>query len=90
MIIPLKVITDKKYIKITSTVKGFYWEYQFSQSDDINFYPQMSKDKNFKNGNVVYINNPYTFNRLKTDYSMFISFIHFNDEATILNFEYTD
>ena len=90
VIIPLKIITDKKYIKITSSVKGFYWQYQFSQSDDINFYPQMSEDKNFKNGNIVYINNPFTYNRLKTDYSMFISFIHFNDEATILNFEYTD
>ena len=90
VVIPLKLIIDKKYIKITSKIKGFYWEYQFSQIDDINYYPQMSENKNFVNGNIVYINNPYTYNRIKTDYSLFVSFIHFNDVATFLNFEYTD
>ena len=90
IIIPLKNITDNKYIKITSSVKGFFWEYQYSQTDNINYLPKMSSNKNFKNGNTVYVDNPYTYYRFKTDYYMYISFIHYNSGATTFKFEYTN
>ena len=88
IIIPLKKITDKKYIKITSSVKGFFWEYQYSQTDNINYLPKMSSNKNFKNGNTVYVDNPYTYYRFNTDYYMYISFIHYNSGSTTFKFEY--
>jgi len=91
IIIPLKIITDKKHIKITSSIKGFYWEYQYSQTDDINYLPKIGYDsKNFQKGNVTFIDNPYKYKKLKTDYKMFISITHNNNEGVIFNYEYTN
>lgn len=90
IIIPLKNITDKKYIKITSSVKGFFWEYHYSQTDNINYLPKISSNKNFKNGNTVYVDNPYTYYRFHIDYYMYISFIHYNSGSTTFKFEYTN
>ena len=91
VIIPLKIITDKKYIKITSTVDGFYWEYQYSQTPDINYLPKLSyKSKHFQKGKTVYIDNPYIYKKIKTNYNWFISFIHYNDEEATFYYEYTN
>lgn len=50
----------------------------------------MSSNKNFKNGNTVYVDNPYTYYRFHTDYYMYISFIHYNSGSTTFKFEYTN
>ena len=50
----------------------------------------MSSNKNFKNGNTVYVDNPYTYYRFNTDYYMYISFIHYNSGSSTFKFEYTN
>ena len=92
VLIPIKIITDKKYIKVTSTINGFYWDYLYSLLNDTNYLPQ-KKDRttmHFQRGNVVYINNPYAYSKLKTNFYWFIFIIHDNDEVSIMNYEYTN
>ena len=91
LLIPLKIITDKKYIKIKSSVNKFYWDYLYSQTDDINYLPEISyRTMHFQKGNVIYIDNPYKYKKLKTDYYWFIYLKHYNDEFSIFNYEYTN
>ena len=42
IIIPLKVVDDKNYIKLQSSMNGIFWEYQYSQTSDINYLPYMT------------------------------------------------
>ena len=89
VIIPLKANNDSKYIKITSSVDGFYWDYQYSQTPDVNYLPKLSYDsKHFQKGKTVYIDNPYIYQNKKTDFNWFISFIHNNEEEATFYFEY--
>ena len=89
LIIPLSIVTDKKKIKITSTVDGFYWDYQYSQTPDVNYLPKLSyESKHFQKGKTVYIDNPYIYKKIQTNYNWFISIIHYNDEGAIVYYEY--
>lgn len=36
------MITDKKYIKVNSSVNNFYWDYVYSQTDDVNYIPKIT------------------------------------------------
>lgn len=91
--IPLLNINNKKFIKISSTLKGFYWDYQYSQTSDINFLPSSpyTSSYHFKKGNVGYIDNPYKYNNQKKHFNyMFITFMHKNEENSTFYYEYTD
>ena len=90
IVIPLVNITDKKYIKINSTISGFNWDFQISQTSDINYLPKCLY-KNFEKGNVAYIDNPYNFKNFKNNYYMFISIIHYHKEENLtFSYEYTN
>ena len=91
IIIPLKIITDKKYIKISSSKNNFYWDYHYSQVDDTNYLPSLSyRTKHYQRGKFAFIDNPYKYTKLQTNYYMFISVIHYNDEGAIFNYEYVN
>ena len=91
VLIRLKIITDKKYIKVKSSVNNFYWDYIYSQTDDINYIPKISyRTMHFQKGNIAYIDNPYKYKNMKTNYYWFISLTHYNDEVSIFNYEYTN
>ena len=43
---------DKRSINISSNISGFYWTYEFSQTDDINYLPEnISRLSNYEAGN---------------------------------------
>ena len=66
LLIPLKIITDKKYIEVKSSINKFDWDYLYSQTDDINYLPYISyRTMHFQKGNVIYIDNPYKYKQLK-------------------------
>ena len=93
VIIPLLESADKKYIKINSTVNGFYWDYQYSQTSDINYLISSPSRRpyHFQRGNVVYIDNPYKYNKIKKHFNyMFITFKHYNEENSTFYYEYTN
>ena len=93
VIIPLLESADKKYIKINSTVNGFYWDYQYSQTSDINYLISSPSRRpyHFQRGNVAYIDNPYKYNKIKKHFNyMFITFKHYNEENSTFYYEYTN
>ena len=88
--IPLKIRTDKKFIKIQSSYNHFYWTFEFSTQTDINF---LRKDLTFISvkKNYTFIPNPYTFNSIKNDYNWYIVLKHNHlDKSLIFNYEYVD
>ena len=87
IIIPLEK-TDSKHIQINSSNGKFYWDYQYSQTSDVNYLPQLSYNSiNFEKDKSILIDNPYKYNNTKTDYYWFITLVHFNDEQ--VSFDYT-
>ena len=91
-LIQIKNITDKRYIKIKSSLKEFYWDYLYSQTDDINYLPKADySSMHFEKGKVVYIDNLYTDKNFTTNYYWYISLIHYNYyKNSTFNFEYTN
>ena len=91
LLINLEVITNKKYIKVTSSVDGFYWAYEFSQTEDINYLPTSSAGiATYEKGNTLYINNPYSYQPIMTNFKWFVSLFHYNNEGVIFTYEYVD
>jgi hypothetical protein len=79
---------DKKSINISSNMSGFYWTYEFSQTDDINFLPRKTYGlSNYEVGNTTYIKNPHYFQPNNTNYYWFITFKHLHNES-IVKFTY--
>ena len=90
-LIQLKMITDKKYIKDNSSVNNFYWDYIYSQTDDVNYIPKITfRTMHFQKRNVAYIDNPYKYKNIKTNYVWFIYLKHYNKEDSIFSYEYTN
>ena len=89
IIIPLKNRNDKKYIKITCSTNQFNWAYEFSLTNDTNYFgnPHTSKEIIVKN-NFTYIYNPYIFG-MKTNYYWFIIITH-NDMNLSLSYAYVN
>ena len=91
IIIPLKVVNDKNYIKLQSSMNGIFWEYQYSQTSDINYLPYMTTySRHYEKKNVVYIDNPYKYSKIKTNYYWFVSFANPNEEGAFFSYEYTN
>ena len=88
IIIPLEK-NDSSFIEINSTSGKFYWDYQYSQTSDVNYLPQLSYNSiNFQKDKSILIDNPYKYNNSKTDYYWFITLVHFNNEEVSFNYEY--
>ena len=88
IIIPLEK-NDCHYIEINSTSGKFYWDYQYSQTSDVNYLPQLSYSSiNFQKDKSILIDSPYKYNNSKTDYYWFITLVHFNNEEVSFNYEY--
>lgn len=84
-----------KYIKITSSVPNFYWNYLVSLTTDFEYLPKLYSNYsrntiNFVKGKTVYINNPYSYNSTKIKHIWFISFIHFNNKKVVFTCTYTN
>ena len=92
VLIQIKNITDKRYIKVKSSLKEFYWDYLYSQTDDINYLPKADHSSmHFEKGKVVYIDNLYTDKNFTTNYYWYISLIQYNYyKNSTFNFEYTN
>ena len=59
---------DKRSINISSNISWFYWTYEFSQTDDINYLPENTSGlSNYEAGNFVYIKNPHYFSLNNTN-----------------------
>jgi hypothetical protein len=79
---------DKKSIYISSNMSGFYWTYEFSQTDDINYLPENTSGlSNYEAGNFVYIKNPHYFRPNNTNYYWFITLKHLHN-VSIVKFTY--
>ena len=90
-IIKIDSNSKKKYIAIKSNNNKFYWDYQYSQTSDINYLPKLSYDsKHFQNGNIVFIDNPYTYSDKKTFYNWFVSLLHLNEGESKFTYKYTN
>ena len=73
---------DKSSIKIGSNISGFYWTYEFSQTDDINYLPRNTYGlSNYEIGNTTYIKNPHYFKPNNTYYFWFITLKHLHNES---------
>ena len=73
---------DKKSINISSNISGFYWTYEFSQTDDINYLPRNTYGlSNYEIGNTTYIKNPHYFKPNNTYYFWFITLKHLHNES---------
>ena len=91
MVLILIKKTNKKYIKVQSSVNKFHWDYIYSQTDDINYItPKNYSTMHYQKGNTSYIDNPYRYKSQRTNYHWFISLIHYNDEDAIFKYEYTN
>jgi hypothetical protein len=80
-----------KYIKVQSTNK-FYYCYQFSQTEDLNYFPSSCGFKSLAHGNITYINNPYYYNdtNMKTNYKWFIFIRNYMDGEQYYKYKYTN
>ena len=79
---------DKSSINISSNISGFYWTYEFSQTDDINYLPRNTYGlSNYEIGNTTYIKNPHYFKPNNTNYYWFVTLKHLHNES-IVKFTY--
>ena len=91
IIIKLPIIIDKKYIKVISSKKYFYWTFEFSQTEDINYLPTNTAGKvNIEHSNTSYINNPYMYQPINTNFKWFIYLKHGHNEGIIFSYEYVN
>lgn len=80
IIIPLEESNKNDFITIASESGNFYWDYQYSQTDDINYLPKSNYDlKNYQKDKIAKINNPYKYETKQNKYKWFITLVHFNE-----------
>ena len=92
MIIPISSSSQKKNIKIKSSLNKFYWSLEFTQENDINFIPFPFGHKlKYENNNYMYIRNPYSFDKRNKNFYYFVIMYHYNNnQSPIFSYEYTD
>jgi len=91
IIIPLKNINKKKYIKIISSINRFSWAYEFSQVNNTNYLGRPhSSIETLVNNNFTYIYNPLFFDGKKTNYFWFIIITYEYYKNLTISYIYTD
>ena len=92
VVIPLNKTNLKKYIKVKSSNPQFYWMYEFSLTNDINYLgPIGTKLTNYEKSNETYIINPYIYNNdSKTNYKWFVSLYNDCEEKNNYYFRYVN
>ena len=92
IIIPISTTSQKKNIKIKSSLNKFYWSLEFTQENDINFIPFPFGHKlKYENSNYINIRNPYSFDKKNKNYYYFVVMYHYNNnQSSLFNYEYTD
>ena len=92
MRIVIPINSEKKSIKIKSSIPKFFWSLDFTQKN-ISYLPVPSGSSlNYVYGDYAYIRNPYSFTQNRTtNYYWYIIIYHYNKSATpIFSYEYTD
>ena len=89
-IIKLDPNKNKKYVKILSTINPYFYCYQFSQTEDLNYLPIACKKELTAYKNVTYINNPYYINNNKTNYTWFIYARRYIGQDQYFTYQYTN
>ena len=92
VVIPLNKTNLKKYIKVKTSNPQFYWMYEFSITNDINYLGPIGPIfSNFEKSNEAYIINPYIYNNdSKTNYKWFVSLYNDGEEENTFFFKYVN
>ena len=90
ILIKLKPEKKKKFIKIQSTIKRFYYCYLFSSTDDMNYLPSSCGEFPLEYGNFTYMYNPYYYNNKNNNYTWFIMIVRYYGEDHYYTYKYTD
>ena len=92
MIIPISRNSDKKNIKIKSSLKRMFWSLEFTLINDYKYIPfPFGYQLKYENSDVLYIKNPYAFDERRGNYYYYIILYHYNvGQNPIFSYEYTD